>query len=913
MPGHGRAIHRRHFSLRRRRLLVLVLQLPLLLLSRGLPSAAQPGRVETARSDDRFAALPYDRAEKPAVKATPAAFDKEKFQSERLCDSVLDGSLERPPPIGDVLCQEGHSAEEYLRQARGILAQQFPADADRVAKQGRMPTPLKVAFLTERLLRCSLVHDSSNSVTWALLSQALQLKLRHSRGFLSTAVSRSVCTVIKWALQLSPTNPEVLDVAALQLRALAELWKTVRLPRTTNLVAGTKRIFESVEHPDIPRLHSTASVLEQRLYLNFSSNDASEYFQRGCLLESRGAQYAIAAQESFVAAWQLEPNSEQYATTAFLVLRATRPTAEVQSIVARFARSKYLANFRAWDHKASAYYLVENEQTQKTTEPANDSLFTAISAAGLFQLSKSDLIIEPQYAEAHHFVRSLKAFIQSSATPTTCDQVQQRVGPAGQRMGLVYRFPRFISVLMQLDKFMHNHSASGDMRRETLLPHSWSFKALNPESEQHFPALLANLLFSVCASKNISLHKVAHIMDVDAVQRQLLENKSLSLKQDVFGNTAWHIAAAQADAATLEALHVATKIVPTALNMWGDSFADIVCAWGRSVPQLAQWQTALQCKTAQRQAHTQAESSRCEPPMPSPKGWLPTADTIDWKVLGSWEDPLVVDSVDARRSSLADLIHNYFAKGRPVVLRNALLATAKYPTCIEAQRLWDKHRLATSAFALESLYHPYRIPYGNNERGETEHSMSLSAFIKRHMGVMELNDTAAPKYFFDNRLQVNAGGESALPSDASPVTQILQCIPFELQEYLNLPPAGLPGAWRQWTLGFGSSGSGAPLHVHESAVNLVVYGTKRWFVYPPNRAEYSSMPIFEWLRDVYPHLSAEQKPLEFVQRTGDIVFLPPWWGHATVSIGDCISLSRVLANPAENPDNRSPPGPLEDR
>lgn len=37
------------------------------------------------------------------------------------------------------------------------------------------------------------------------------------------------------------------------------------------------------------------------------------------------------------------------------------------------------------------------------------------------------------------------------------------------------------------------------------------------------------------------------------------------------------------------------------------------------------------------------------------------------------------------------------------------------------------------------------------------------------------------------------------------------------------------------------------------------------------------------------------------------------WGHATVSIGDCISLSRVLANPAENPDNRSPPGPLEDR
>lgn len=47
-----------------------------------------------------------------------------------------------------------------------------------------------------------------------------------------------------------------------------------------------------------------------------------------------------------------------------------------------------------------------------------------------------------------------------------------------------------------------------------------------------------------------------------------------------------------------------------------------------------------------------------------------------------------MDTVDARRTSLADLIQNYFAKGRPVVLRNALLATSKDPSCIEAQRLY---------------------------------------------------------------------------------------------------------------------------------------------------------------------------------------------------------------------------------
>lgn len=50
-----------------------------------------------------------------------------------------------------------------------------------------------------------------------------------------------------------------------------------------------------------------------------------------------------------------------------------------------------------------------------------------------------------------------------------------------------------------------------------------------------------------------------------------------------------------------------------------------------------------------------------------------------------------------------------------------------------------------------------------------------------------------------------------------------------------------------------------------------------------------------------------------MQQTGDIVILPAWWSHATVSIGDSLSLSRVVSNPSENPEQRNPPGPLEDK
>lgn len=247
-------------------------------------------------------APPLGRSRRTVSKVVAApivvgAFDNKKdvdFQAESVCDTAFSQWMEHPPPTGDVLCKEGHSAEEYVRQARGILSQHFPpggggGGSERTPPQSRgsrhvggtPPPPLKMAFLAERLLRCSLVRDdddasgsgsgSGSGVTWALLAEALQQKLRHSRGggFPSAAVSSSICSSIKWALQLSPTNPDVLDVATRQLTALSELWSAA-----------------AVDHlPDIQRLQSVISALEERLYANFSSKDASEHFRRGWVSE----------------------------------------------------------------------------------------------------------------------------------------------------------------------------------------------------------------------------------------------------------------------------------------------------------------------------------------------------------------------------------------------------------------------------------------------------------------------------------------------------------------------------------------------------------------------------------------------------------------------------------------------------
>ncbi len=73
-------------------------------------------------------------------------------------------------------------------------------------------------------------------------------------------------------------------------------------------------------------------------------------------------------------------------------------------------------------------------------------------------------------------------------------------------------------------------------------------------------------------------------------------------------------------------------------------------------------------------------------------------------------------------------------------------------------------------------------------------------------------------------------------------------------------------------------------------------GTKRWLLYPPSRSTYSTVPVFDFLRGDYTTLPERQRPIELLQRQGEILVLPSWYGHSTVCIGDCMALSRVLEN-----------------
>jgi hypothetical protein len=104
-------------------------------------------------------------------------------------------------------------------------------------------------------------------------------------------------------------------------------------------------------------------------------------------------------------------------------------------------------------------------------------------------------------------------------------------------------------------------------------------------------------------------------------------------------------------------------------------------------------------------------------------------------------------------------------------------------------------------------------------------------------------------------------------------------------------------------LSMGATGSGVPMHSHNSSWNLLITGKKRWFFVPPahwkdvrgklnDLGTYDAKPTMDWLTDVAPELFIRGLVFEGIQYPGDVVFVPHGWYHATLNVGDTISVSQ---------------------
>ncbi|KAJ0000913.1 hypothetical protein NQD34_005933 [Periophthalmus magnuspinnatus] len=92
------------------------------------------------------------------------------------------------------------------------------------------------------------------------------------------------------------------------------------------------------------------------------------------------------------------------------------------------------------------------------------------------------------------------------------------------------------------------------------------------------------------------------------------------------------------------------------------------------------------------------------------------------------------------------------------------------------------------------------------------------------------------------------------------------------------------------------AGTGVPFHWHGPGYSEVIYGRKRWFLYPPDKPPHfhPNISTLSWVTHTYPSLSPEEAPLECTIQPGEVLFFPDRWWHATLNLDTSVFISTFL-------------------
>ena len=122
-----------------------------------------------------------------------------------------------------------------------------------------------------------------------------------------------------------------------------------------------------------------------------------------------------------------------------------------------------------------------------------------------------------------------------------------------------------------------------------------------------------------------------------------------------------------------------------------------------------------------------------------------------------------------------------------------------------------------------------------------------------------------------------------------------------LQDEIGLPPLALNftrqhGGARTYLHQFylGPKGSGAQPHFHGDAWNALIMGRKKWIFHPPPNGEFTTMSVMKSGAMLKKSKTQERKQgdkVSTVQHSGDIVFVPEFWSHATLNLGESIGVA----------------------
>jgi hypothetical protein len=242
--------------------------------------------------------------------------------------------------------------------------------------------------------------------------------------------------------------------------------------------------------------------------------------------------------------------------------------------------------------------------------------------------------------------------------------------------------------------------------------------------------------------------------------------------------------------------------------------------------------------------------------------------------LQGWdEDTGQIDRRSARSLTPQDFIELYDRHHKPVIITDAIDSWG-------AMTKWT--------------YQGFLQLYGDKV---LRAGSGIKMSVRNYYSYMENQCEANPLYMFDGKLPLRA-------------PEMLQ--QFSIPEYFaedvfsRLVPEDRPPY--RWVL-LGPRRSGPAFHIDPyktAAWNAVVFGAKRWTMYGPHQtpvgtgdpdSEYYEAPRpIRWYEKYYDDLSQKERPMEFIHRAGELLYLPSAWWHQVVNLEPTLAVTQNFVN-----------------
>lgn len=162
-----------------------------------------------------------------------------------------------------------------------------------------------------------------------------------------------------------------------------------------------------------------------------------------------------------------------------------------------------------------------------------------------------------------------------------------------------------------------------------------------------------------------------------------------------------------------------------------------------------------------------------------------------------------------------------------------------------------------------------------------EFFQSMRANTSSHSCPKTVNGTLGPQYIFD---------KSWLKTEPGVLKEVLAYYPDYVKHRFT--------AEDNEVLFIGPSCSGSQFHTHPSAFNILVHGRKRWFLYNKSVLPAFTYPVYLpvdlWYSNVLPTIPPGRRPLQCVQRPGDLFYVPDSMYHATLNIGETLGFGHKV-------------------